>query len=603
MPKQECRAVFIRLVLVVAASWSAPASSAPDPAQAARSNFLEYERVTGMRAALLEQDAALNAALAAPSPGRERVPRRRAQVRVGAPRPRQVDEEAAKSCSFAARSGSRAPGSNPPRRISSRYGRTSARSPIAGNGSGRTAQGLPLRQPRAPRRARVGARPARPRGGAAAGRPGRDPHARIRAGDVAGRRAPGARDTGAGRQQGELGDALQVARSEPEAYGCWPATCTGSSARQVTMLNRNNRADRLEPVTPVRPDSPSRPASRARRPTPASRSGSLAPHRSAPGEPAAELRRMRQDRRVHDLYPSLVGGEVIGALLVEHAQRARAARGADRELGRRGGAGDGKPAQPRDRRAARGDRRADRAAQPRAVHDMLKRMVAQAGRTPEPLAVVLFDLDHFKRSTTPTATAGDDVLAAVGASRPAHVRASDFVGRFGGEEFAVILPGTDREGAALRSPRTCARRSTRSRSPASTARSRRASAWRYCRRTRPTPSPAPRRRPRALPGQGQRPRPRRDRGGLEIRRPRSARRAVRVRCAPGRGPTRSRPRSSPGARRRRRSRRRSRGRAVRRAARGSRGSPSPPAGDHPPRAHGSAFQSCECVASRRARGA
>jgi diguanylate cyclase (GGDEF)-like protein len=84
----------------------------------------------------------------------------------------------------------------------------------------------------------------------------------------------------------------------------------------------------------------------------------------------------------------------------------------------------------------------------RAVHETLKRMVAQAGRTVEPLALVLFDLDRFKQiNDTFGHSRGDDVLAAVGDAAAHAVRTSDFVGRLGGEEFAVMLPGTDREGA------------------------------------------------------------------------------------------------------------------------------------------------------------
>ena len=77
----------------------------------------------------------------------------------------------------------------------------------------------------------------------------------------------------------------------------------------------------------------------------------------------------------------------------------------------------------------------------RAVQDTLKRMVAQAGRPPRrshgalrprPLQADQRHLGHDK---------GDDVLAAVGDGRRAPVRDSDFVGRVGGEEFAVLLPG------------------------------------------------------------------------------------------------------------------------------------------------------------------
>ena len=60
---------------------------------------------------------------------------------------------------------------------------------------------------------------------------------------------------------------------------------------------------------------------------------------------------------------------------------------------------------------------------------------------------MLFDLDHFKAiNDTYGHGKGDDVLATVGAVAASIVRASDFVGRLGGEEFAVVLPDTNRAG-------------------------------------------------------------------------------------------------------------------------------------------------------------
>jgi diguanylate cyclase (GGDEF)-like protein len=61
---------------------------------------------------------------------------------------------------------------------------------------------------------------------------------------------------------------------------------------------------------------------------------------------------------------------------------------------------------------------------------------------------VIFDLDRFKAvNDTYGHGKGDDVLAAVGAVAASTVRGSDFVGRLGGEEFAILLPDTDRAGA------------------------------------------------------------------------------------------------------------------------------------------------------------
>jgi diguanylate cyclase (GGDEF)-like protein len=79
----------------------------------------------------------------------------------------------------------------------------------------------------------------------------------------------------------------------------------------------------------------------------------------------------------------------------------------------------------------------------RAVQDTIKRMVAQASRTVTPLAAIVLDLDHFKQINDSFGHGrGDDVLAAVGAVLSDSVRASDFVGRNGGEEFIALLPNT-----------------------------------------------------------------------------------------------------------------------------------------------------------------
>ena len=74
-------------------------------------------------------------------------------------------------------------------------------------------------------------------------------------------------------------------------------------------------------------------------------------------------------------------------------------------------------------------------------------MLAQASRTLTPLSLLLLDLDHFKdvndRFGHPV---GDQVLANVGAAMQSALRDSDFAGRNGGEEFAVLLPDTDSSG-------------------------------------------------------------------------------------------------------------------------------------------------------------
>ncbi len=66
-----------------------------------------------------------------------------------------------------------------------------------------------------------------------------------------------------------------------------------------------------------------------------------------------------------------------------------------------------------------------------------------------PLSFVMFDIDHFKRlNDTYGHQAGDDVLREMGRVVREAIRASDVPGRYGGEEFCVLLPHTEVEGAA-----------------------------------------------------------------------------------------------------------------------------------------------------------
>jgi diguanylate cyclase (GGDEF)-like protein len=86
----------------------------------------------------------------------------------------------------------------------------------------------------------------------------------------------------------------------------------------------------------------------------------------------------------------------------------------------------------------------------RAFHDALQREVARARRYERRLALVVLDLDDFKRiNDTAGHLAGDAVLAEVGRRILALVRAADVACRFGGDEFAVILPESTRSDAEL----------------------------------------------------------------------------------------------------------------------------------------------------------
>jgi two-component system cell cycle response regulator len=75
--------------------------------------------------------------------------------------------------------------------------------------------------------------------------------------------------------------------------------------------------------------------------------------------------------------------------------------------------------------------------------------VALAQRHGRPLACLMLDLDHFKRvNDTHGHAAGDAVLQETAARLIGVSRVSDVVGRYGGEEFTLLLPETELDGAA-----------------------------------------------------------------------------------------------------------------------------------------------------------
>ncbi len=75
---------------------------------------------------------------------------------------------------------------------------------------------------------------------------------------------------------------------------------------------------------------------------------------------------------------------------------------------------------------------------------VMEHAVLKAGRDGTPLAVLMLDLDHFKRINDAHGHArGDLVLQQTTRAMQSALRAGDIVGRFGGEEFVVLLPGAD----------------------------------------------------------------------------------------------------------------------------------------------------------------
>jgi diguanylate cyclase (GGDEF)-like protein len=87
----------------------------------------------------------------------------------------------------------------------------------------------------------------------------------------------------------------------------------------------------------------------------------------------------------------------------------------------------------------------------RYLSEFLPRELARARRSATPVAVILIDLDHFKRINDSFGhEAGDVVLTAIGNLLKAKVRGSDIACRYGGEEFALVLPATGADAAERR---------------------------------------------------------------------------------------------------------------------------------------------------------
>ncbi|MEW5710198.1 MAG: diguanylate cyclase [Pseudomonadota bacterium] len=90
----------------------------------------------------------------------------------------------------------------------------------------------------------------------------------------------------------------------------------------------------------------------------------------------------------------------------------------------------------------------------RYLEESLQREVARAERTGRPLALLMLDVDHFKRFNDSYGhEAGDAVLRALGRLLRQSVREGDIACRFGGEEFVVLLPEATLETAQERAER------------------------------------------------------------------------------------------------------------------------------------------------------
>jgi diguanylate cyclase (GGDEF)-like protein len=147
--------------------------------------------------------------------------------------------------------------------------------------------------------------------------------------------------------------------------------------------------------------------------------------------------------------PLLAAGEAIGTLLVAHEKRI----GAGERAALRDSAARSAPILANQRELALADERAVNdpltgLPNRRAAEETIRRMAAHAGRSLSPLGLVLLNLDRFRMVNDAYGhDRGDKVLIAVGQLLAETIRASDFAARFGGEEFLILLPDTDRQGS------------------------------------------------------------------------------------------------------------------------------------------------------------
>ena len=244
-----------------------------------------------------------------------------------------------------------------------------------------------------------------------------------------------------------FGEGLQAARTEPEAYSLVQAHLERSvPGSEVSVFNRNNSADRLEPTTPVDENSDLGKALEGAKPDDCLAVRTAKASTGGTGED--DLLRCDICGKIGGrslCVPAIVGGEVIGSVLVRGQKSF--ADSTERTVSE--SVGEAAPVVAHLRNLAIAERRAasDKLTglpNKRSADDTFKHMVANAARTSKSLALVLLDLDHFKRvNDTHGHPKGDEVLAAIGSTVGHTIRENDFAARDGGEEFMVLLPGDD----------------------------------------------------------------------------------------------------------------------------------------------------------------
>ena len=254
-------------------------------------------------------------------------------------------------------------------------------------------------------------------------------------------------------EQSELRELLQASESEQESRDLLIRHVEKLIPRAgAAVLNRNNSDDRLE-ITVGSRESPLQQANTEQmrpRSCMAVRLSRSYDHR--PGDQGLKQCEICGEiKGMATCEPLLVGGQVIGSVLVA----SKTSIDAERRARLRDSVAQAAPILANQRNLAIAERRAASDVltglpNRRAADEVFKRMAAYAARNVSPLTAVLLDLDRFKEvNDCHGHESGDRALALVGSIITSTIRASDFAARFGGEEFLVLLPDTDRDAALL----------------------------------------------------------------------------------------------------------------------------------------------------------
>jgi diguanylate cyclase (GGDEF)-like protein len=258
------------------------------------------------------------------------------------------------------------------------------------------------------------------------------------------------RDLEPGRDQADFAGILQIADGETEAHQLLQRHLERTlPATAAVVLNRNNSADRLEAVTALPPGSPLVETLRGAEPRSCLAVRSGRKHSESEGRPpllSCPVCALLPG--ASSCVPLVVGGEVIGSVLLSRPTPYSSYSEVEEDQIRES-VGQAAPVLANLRNLAVAEIRAATDGltglpNKRAVTEALKRTFAQTTMMKAPLALLLLDIDHFKKVNDQYGhAAGDQVLASVGATLRNVLRERDFAGRNGGEEFAVLLPDTD----------------------------------------------------------------------------------------------------------------------------------------------------------------